>query len=213
MATNNDLLMNANEETRFKKRYTELSKSLAQRTHFNCDEVEALMLLHYKLTNSQGKLDSDRTVELLHALLDMTDDNILGKLFAALDISNDQHLAMTSWVLGLSTLLRGTIEEKTRLCFKSYDFMGMGFINKESMLTLLRGCLVKTPHDEDMDESVKDLQEMLMKKLDRDRDGKISLKDFSESVEKEPLIMECLGQCMPSGRAAKAFLTTFSKKP
>ena len=36
---------------------------------------------------------------------------------------------------------------------------------------------------------------MTLRKMDNDRDGKISFSDFSLAVEKEPLMMEAFGPC------------------
>lgn len=42
------------------------------------------------------------------------------------------------------------------------------------MFTLLRNCLIKQPQDEDPDEGVKDLVEIVLKKFDLDKDGKVN---------------------------------------
>lgn len=73
-----------------------------------------------------------------------------------------------------------------------------------------RNSLVKQPQEEDPDEGVKDLVELVLRKLDYDKDGKVSFPDFHEAVSKEPLFLEAFGQCLPSEPAAVAFLATLS---
>lgn len=52
--------------------------------------------------------------------------------------------------------------------------------------------------------------EVLTKKLDLDRDGKVSFNDYKESVLNQPMLLEALGKCLPSRENVKAFLTTFT---
>jgi hypothetical protein len=67
---------------------------------------------------------------------------------------------------------------------------------------------MKQPGDEDPDESVKDLMELGLRKLDLDRDGKISFQDFQTAVREEPLLLEAFGQCLPAESACHTFMAT-----
>lgn len=71
-----------------------------------------------------------------------------------------------------------------------------------------RNSLVKSPQDEDPDEGVRDLVELALRKMDYDRDGKISFQDFKSSVTEEPLLLEAFGQCLPADTACQTFLST-----
>ena len=51
-----------------------------------------------------------------------------------------------------------------------------------------------------------DLIDMTLRKLDIDKDGKVSLVDWSSTVRKEPLMMEAFGPCLPSKRAIDIFM-------
>lgn len=79
---------------------------------------------------------------------------------------------------------------------------------KETKMYLNRNSLIKQPQDEDPDEGVKDLIEIVLRKLDKDKDGKISLEDYRQSVLEEPLLLEAFGRCLPNERARDTFLTT-----
>ena len=54
---------------------------------------------------------------------------------------------------------------------------------------------------------LKDLIDMTLKKMDHDRDGRVSFSDFSITVAEEPLLMEAFGNCLPSNRAGVEFIT------
>ena len=51
-----------------------------------------------------------------------------------------------------------------------------------------------------------------MKKMDLDKDGKISPDDFLATVKKEPLLLEAFGQCLPDENTVNQFITQFFTK-
>ena len=57
---------------------------------------------------------------------------------------------------------------------------------------------------------VKDLVDMTMRKMDIDKDGRVSFQDFEETVKKEILLLEAFGPCLPTvlsgGRFAANYL-------
>lgn len=60
---------------------------------------------------------------------------------------------------------------------------------------------------------VQDLIDLLIKKLDVDRDGMISEEDFKTAVkDRNPLLLECMGPVFPSRDARHVFLSTFTDR-
>ncbi|KAG8323509.1 EF-hand calcium-binding domain-containing protein 1 [Homalodisca vitripennis] len=153
----------------------------------------------------------DRMVfrELLHNTFDVvTEEVLMDRIFCAFDRCNVGLIRLEEWVCGLSGFLRGSHEERTAFAFFVYDLNSDGFISREEMFHLLRNSLVKSPQDEDPDEGVRDLVELALRKMDYDRDGKISFQDFKNSVTDEPLLLEAFGQCLPADTACQTFLST-----
>lgn len=70
-----------------------------------------------------------------------------------------------------------------------------------------RTSLIKHPHEDDPDESVKELVEIVIRKFDKDKDGKVSISDYTKSVTEEPLLIEAFGNCLPSDRAIDTFMS------
>jgi hypothetical protein len=64
------------------------------------------------------------------------------------------------------------------------------------MFQMLQHCLVKGS-DEDED-GAKDLVDLVLKKMDEDRDGRVSEADYATAVAKDSLLLEAFGQCLPS---------------
>lgn len=70
---------------------------------------------------------------------------------------------------------------------------------------------MKQPQEEDPEEGVKDLVEIVLRKLDVDKDGKVSLMDFTKAVNDEPLLLEGFGKCLPTVGSCKTFLATLQQ--
>ncbi|XP_055535146.1 calaxin isoform X2 [Wyeomyia smithii] len=203
-----------------------------RKTHFSKIEVEALCKIFRKLVtnatlnskalaaNNAGVIAKagsstdgiDRSVfrELLHSTFDIvTEETLMERIFCAWEKGFEGlPIRLEGWILGLSTFLKGSQAEKTAFCFRVYDLNSDGFITKDEMFALLRNCLIKQPQDEDPDEGVKDLVEIALRKLDMDKDGKVSFQDYQEAIAEEPLLLEAFGQCLPSDRATVSFLST-----
>ena len=45
-----------------------------------------------------------------------------------------------------------------------------------------------------------------MRKMDHDKDGRVSYSDYVHTVIKEPLMMEAFGTCLPTSRAGNNFV-------
>ncbi|XP_058822595.1 calaxin-like [Topomyia yanbarensis] len=207
-------------------------ESYKRRTHFSKVEVEALCKIFRKLVtnatlnskalaaNNAGVIAKagsstdgiDRSVfrELLHSTFDIvTDETLMERIFCAWEKGFEGlPIRLEGWILGLSTFLKGSEAERTAFCFRVYDLNSDGFITKDEMFALLRNCLIKQPQDEDPDEGVRDLVEITLRKLDMDKDGKVSFHDYQEAITVEPLLLEAFGQCLPSDRATVSFLST-----
>lgn len=53
----------------------------------------------------------------------------------------------------------------------------------------------------------------MLKRLDVDRDGKVSEEDYRTAVlERNSLFLECMGPVFPSREARHAFMTTFTNR-
>ncbi|XP_044765560.1 EF-hand calcium-binding domain-containing protein 1 [Coccinella septempunctata] len=207
---------------------------MKKETSFSRSEIETLYKIFKKLVvlnrrkSQQGKMNStqtaavigkpnavqegiDRTIfrEILHNTFDIVTENMLmDRIFCVWDKCNNNLISLESWFKGLDLFLRGSLDAQIEFCFAVYDINADGFITKEEMFQLLKNSLIKHPQEEDPEESVKDLVDIVMKKLDADKDGKVSLEDFKSTIAEEPLLLQAFGTCLPSDRAKETFLST-----
>ncbi|XP_012223205.2 calaxin-like [Linepithema humile] len=211
-----DTLNKSSSEVVFRRKHNALFKKLAQKTHFNLREVEALAIIHRKITQTLGPMTRVVFRDVLHSSLDFT-ENIrhlyIDRIFATFDKKNVLQIHLEQWIEGLSIILRGNLNERIHFAFTVYDFFRTNKLKKEQVFPSMRGCLIKLQTDEDPDEGVKDLIDSLLKKLDVDRDGVISEEEFSRAIkERNLLLLECMGPVFPSRVARRAFLSTFTNR-
>ncbi|XP_034943705.1 EF-hand calcium-binding domain-containing protein 1 isoform X2 [Chelonus insularis] len=212
-----------------KAQHAKMIELLKKKTKFSKFELETLCKIYKKLTSIPGQKTGitvlargapqivqtiegiDRTIfrELLHNTFDIiTEDTLIERMFCCWDRECEGAIRLESWIIGLDVFLKGNLKEKMEFCFKVYDLNGDGFITKDEMFQLFKNCLIKQPGEEDPDEGVRDLSELVLKRLDVDHDGKISFQDYQTVIKEEPLLLEAFGQCLPTWENCSAFLTT-----
>ncbi|XP_047520662.1 EF-hand calcium-binding domain-containing protein 1 isoform X1 [Pieris napi] len=207
-------------------------ESLLRTTRFSKNELEALYTMYRKLVvDAQAAatptiigqpvpkidgIDQNTFRDVMHNTFDLvTEEVVLDRIWSSWDRGvngGEGALKFEAWAKGLSVLLRGSNEEKRTYCFGVYDLNSDGYITKDEMFLLLKNSLLKQPGDEDPDEGVRDLVELVLRKMDIDKDGKVSIDDYREAVHQEPLLLEAFGQCVPARRHAATFLKTLCTK-
>lgn len=135
----------------------------------------------------------------------MTEDLLMDRVFKSFDKNSDGMIDDMEWVEGLAIFLRGDLKDKISYSFTVYDLNGDGYISREEMFQMLKTTQVRTPTEEDPDEGIKDLVEIALKKMDNDKDSRLSKTDFHDSVIEEPLLLEAFGPCLPDESAAEKF--------
>ncbi|CAF4018509.1 unnamed protein product [Rotaria sp. Silwood2] len=173
-----------------------------EKFHFSKQEIESLCTIFRHLTKSgdKEKIDRNRFRDILHNTFDMTDDILMDRVFKAFDRDNDGQVSMLEWVVGLNTYLRGTLDEKIAFAFTCYSLKGEKHITREEIFQLLKSSVLKQAGDEDPDESIKELVEITLKKMDKDHDNRLGDNDFSQSVREDPLLLSCFGQVFANAR-------------
>ncbi|KAF2898849.1 hypothetical protein ILUMI_07328 [Ignelater luminosus] len=199
------------EEIRFKKKHVRLIHRLTKELHFSQEELENILLIYYNIQkqseDKQHGITKDQFKEFLHNTLDMTDTEITNRIVHTVSRGPSPIITMETWARVMSLFLRGTLEEKIKHCYSVYDIMFNGKIGRDIMVGFLDNCIISSSSDEDPEDAVKDLVEVLAKKIDLDRDGIISFEDYRKSCLAEPALLELLGPCLPSRLAVHSFLT------
>ncbi|XP_053670453.1 calaxin-like [Anopheles nili] len=208
---NLDSTLDPAEEIRFLSKTSGLMRRLGRTTHFTGQELELVLLVYYKILKndpdaSGGQISRQQLTTVFDTAFGITDTSVIRRIYAALDGGTSSHVSMETWVRTVSLYVRGTLEEKIQYCYRVYDAQREGMIRRDYLMVLLRGCVRQ---EEGVDEAVKDLVDLIMTRLDIDRDGAISFEDYRRSVLGTPLLLECLGQALPDRSHVDAFAATF----
>lgn len=210
-----DRTCDSTEEWSFLNFHKDIIKNPDPLWRFNRDELNAIALIYFKLQRDAGvdikqELPAKSLGMVMHKAFGMADDTLMQRIFSALDQITIT-VSLRKWIFAMSLFLRGSLEQKIKHCFKVYDITGKNELRREQMVQLMKSFVYKH-HEEDVEEAVKDLTDIIIKKMDLDRDGIISFEDYRNSVIQEPMLLECMGQCLPNRIHVYSFLLTFTDK-
>uniref|UniRef100_T1JEQ1 EF-hand domain-containing protein n=1 Tax=Strigamia maritima TaxID=126957 RepID=T1JEQ1_STRMM len=168
---------------------------------------------------SKGALDRQLFRDDLYKRFHMTDEFLLDRnynsinfiaVFRVFDKDNDAYVSLEEWIVGMSVLLLGTDAELVKFCFAVFNLTTDTSFGRDEMFQLLRTAITRFNTDEDPDEGVRDLIELVLRKMDHDQDGRINFEDFEMSVKKDHLYLEIFGNCLPFPEYAEQFLEQLS---
>jgi len=182
----------------------------------NFTEAEMFRLIkHFKeQAGPSNKLCKGTFRVELHRAFRLMEDVMMDRIFYAFDRDNDGVLKLEEYIWGMSAFLRGNLEDRINYCFRVYDRNKDGQISRREMFQLLKTSLNSDAMDtgeEDPDDTTKDMVEIVFKKLDSNHDGKLDFNDYKKAVYRDSLLMESLGQCLPSDDDVDKFMENLPK--
>lgn len=211
-----DKTLNPLDDVCFKNRADALIRKYkwVRKTHFNRSELTCILFIFFKITRKNGKKANYITLaqlnEILSIVFGMSDGFLMQRIHLELIGSAVSTLEAHSWIKMMNIFCRGTLDEKIVYCYNVYDPSGEG-IRRDQMMNLLRRTIFK--HEvEDIEETTKGLVDLIMRKMDTDRDGKISFGDYKSCVIKNPEMLECFGICLPDREHVFRYLVTITDR-
>ncbi|XP_059551346.1 Kv channel-interacting protein 1 isoform X2 [Myotis daubentonii] len=116
-------------------------------------------------------------------------------LFHAFDTTQTGSVKFEDFVTALSILLRGTVHEKLRWTFNLYDINKDGYINKEEMMDIVKAIydmMGKYTHPVLREDTPRQHVDVFFQKMDKNKDGIVTLDEFLESCQEDDNIMRSL---------------------
>ncbi|KYQ89480.1 calcium-binding protein [Tieghemostelium lacteum] len=162
-------------------------------THFDAKELKVLYK-QFRKDSPSGIIDRIEFKELM-TQMGIADQFLHELLFNVFDKNKDGTVNFQEFVCGVSSITRGTPEEKIEFAFSLYDLDGNGYITKLEMESILESMykLVGTfvtysgkkfdPHE---------LIDEFFDKMDENCDGNISLEEYKRGTLKNPDILQGL---------------------
>ncbi|XP_077183233.1 A-type potassium channel modulatory protein KCNIP1 isoform X2 [Paroedura picta] len=116
-------------------------------------------------------------------------------LFNAFDTAQNGSVKFEDFVTALSILLRGTVHEKLRWTFNLYDINKDGYINKEEMMDIVKAIydmMGKYTYPVLKEDAPRQHVDIFFQKMDKNKDGVVTLDEFIESCQEDDNIMRSL---------------------
>ncbi|XP_037388569.1 Kv channel-interacting protein 2 isoform X3 [Pygocentrus nattereri] len=116
-------------------------------------------------------------------------------LFEAFDTNKNGSVSFEDFVIGLSIILRGTINDRLNWAFNLYDLNKDGCITKEEMLDIMKSIydmMGKYTYPCMQEDAPREHVETFFQKMDRNNDGVVTIDEFIESCQKDENIMQSM---------------------
>ncbi|XP_078421362.1 calsenilin-like isoform X3 [Cetorhinus maximus] len=168
---------------------------LQARTKFSKNEIQSLYR-GFKNECPSGMVDEKTFKAIYSQFFPQGDATTYAHfLFNAFDTDRSGAIRFEDFVIGLSVLLRGSIDEKLNWAFNLYDINKDGYITKEEMLAIIQSIYdmmgrYTSPilHQDTPFEHV----EKFFQKMDRNQDGVVTIDEFLQTCQKDENIMRSM---------------------
>ncbi|XP_041444690.1 Kv channel-interacting protein 1 isoform X3 [Xenopus laevis] len=170
-------------------------EQLESQTNFNKSELQVLYR-GFKNECPSGVVNEDTFKQIYSQFFPHGDASMYAHyLFNAFDAAQSGSVKFEDFVAALSVLLRGTIHEKLRWAFNLYDINKDGNINKEEMMNIVKAIydmMGKYTYPVVKEDAPKQHVEVFFQKMDKNKDGVVTLDEFIESCQEDDNIMRSL---------------------
>jgi Ca2+-binding EF-hand superfamily protein len=184
---------------------------ISKNTHFSTAEVRDLQKMFRNLTQMYGTPgDMNRALFRVFFIqvLGITDSVMLDQIFNYFDAGGEGSISVTEFLSNLSIIIRGTLEEHIKFCYAVYDLNGDGGIGRPEVMALIHDTLsAPLDEDDDVDDSIRDMANMIMTQLDPEGTGQVTIHNFREAVLKDPLALQILGPCLPEEKRVRSLMS------
>ncbi|XP_018494488.1 Kv channel-interacting protein 4 [Galendromus occidentalis] len=174
----------------------EAIETLCQLTKFNRRELQ-LMYRGFKQECPSGMV-KEETFKMIYSQFfprGADASQYAHFVFNTFDQDNTGAITFTDFVIGLSVLSRGSLQEKLRWTFNLYDINGDGYITKDELSRIVRavydlmGRAVEPLVEE---HTTREHVERVFNRLDLNKDGVVTIDEFMDSCTKDENISKSM---------------------
>uniref|UniRef100_A0AAY4A5T2 Kv channel-interacting protein 4 n=1 Tax=Denticeps clupeoides TaxID=299321 RepID=A0AAY4A5T2_9TELE len=118
-----------------------------------------------------------------------------GGVHSHLTLNTSYQCGLQDFIMGLSVLLRGPVEDKLSWTFNLYDINKDGFITKEEMLDVMKAIydmMGKSINPNVKDVTLKQHVETFFQKMDKNQDCVVTVDEFIECCQKDDNMMKSM---------------------
>lgn len=114
------------------------------------------------------------------------------QVFKVFDNNNSGYIDFKELMLCMSVTTEGDIRKKLELTFKLFDLNSNGYIDEKEIDLILDAIYDLLDYEKTGSNSPKERIKIIMERLDRDMDGKLSRDEFIEGLISDPVLREIL---------------------
>ncbi|CAH1256735.1 KCNIP3 [Branchiostoma lanceolatum] len=167
---------------------------LVRNTKFTKKELQ-IMYRGFKQECPTGLVNEDAFKEIYAQFFPQGDSSAYAHyVFNVFDADHNGTISFEEFVIGLSVLSRGSLNEKLMWAFKLYDINGDGYITKE-MLDIVKAIydMMGKYADPPISENAPgDHVERVFQKMDKNRDGVVTIDEFMETCKNDENITKSM---------------------
>ncbi|XP_059515103.1 calsenilin isoform X2 [Myotis daubentonii] len=176
-----------------------LSSAAPQGSDTSDTELELSMVRHQpeglEQLQAQTKFTKMELQSLYRGFKNVNATTYAHFLFNAFDADGNGAICFEDFVVGLSILLRGTVQEKLKWAFNLYDINKDGCITKEEMLAIMKSIydmMGRHTYPLLREDAPLEHVERFFQKMDRNQDGVVTIDEFLETCQKDENIMSSM---------------------
>ncbi|XP_055034429.1 A-type potassium channel modulatory protein KCNIP1 isoform X3 [Paramisgurnus dabryanus] len=173
----------------------EALEQLEAQTNFNKKELQVLYR-GFKNECPSGVVSEETFKQIYSQFFPHGDSSTYAHyLFNSFDSTHNGSIKFEDFVTALSILLRGSTIEKLQWTFNLYDINGDGYINKEEMTDIVKAIydmMGRFTYPALKTDTTKQHVDAFFQKMDKNRDGVVTLDEFILSCQEDANIMRSL---------------------
>ncbi|XP_064816496.1 Kv channel-interacting protein 4-like isoform X3 [Oncorhynchus masou masou] len=168
---------------------------LLQQTKFTRRELQ-ILYRGFKNECPSGVVDEETFKLIYSQFFPQGDSSTYAHfLFEAFDTHKNGTVSFEDFVTGLSIILRGSVTEKLNWAFNLYDLNKDGFITKEEMTDIMSSIydmMGTCTYPCMQNDAPKEHVDNFFQKMDKNKDGVVTIEEFLESCQKDENIMQSM---------------------
>ncbi|XP_067381292.1 Kv channel-interacting protein 4 isoform X4 [Channa argus] len=173
----------------------EALEQLEAQTRFSRKELQ-ILYRGFKNECPSGVVNEDTFKDIYSQFFPQGDASTYAHfLFNAFDTDHNGSVSFEDFVMGLSILLRGTVQEKLNWAFNLYDINKDGYITKEEMLDIMKAIydmMGKCTYPVLKEEAPRQHVEVFFQKMDKNKDGVVTIDEFIDCCQNDENIMRSM---------------------
>ncbi|XP_073451594.1 A-type potassium channel modulatory protein KCNIP2 isoform X1 [Aquarana catesbeiana] len=170
-------------------------EQLQEQSKFTKKELQVLYR-GFKNECPSGIVNEDNFKQIYSQFFPQGDSSMYAHfLFNAFDTDHNGSISFEDFVAGLSVILRGSIDDRLNWAFNLYDLNKDGCITKEEMMDIMKSIydmMGKYTYPNMREEAPREHVENFFQKMDKNKDGVVTIEEFIESCQKDENIMRSM---------------------